>query len=288
MGACPMSDRRTDRKCSPVTGTDRKSVSANLLQTMVNSMIRVSLLLLIAAHVGAAQVRIPGPGGIAPSGGGGGHAPTYLHSGAASTGGSDCILTANVTAGDFLLIYGMSTTVTSNTLSVSDTNSNTYTAAIAQTTTSDNLTINRVWTGTASTTNAALSITVNVTSTTNSAYCLYEQYSGTSVALDQISLRTLTPSTSPMVTGTTGTTTQANEEVIGLYGLAVVGGFDITADTGFSFGDLGTSPVTNSSDANWSEHKAVSATGTYAVSSAITTPANLTGGAGITVTLKAN
>jgi hypothetical protein len=86
----------------------------------------------------------------------------------------------------------MTTTMGANVISVSDSNGNTYTPAMTSTDGSDGLTRNRVWTAPVGTTNASLSITVHVTSTTNTAHCDYVQVSGTGVAVDKIVLGNLT------------------------------------------------------------------------------------------------
>jgi hypothetical protein len=246
------------------------------------AILAFALFLLAAAQAPAQQVLPVMGSSQAPAGG---SAPTFGLAGNCATGGANCVMTVNVTAGQKLLVMGTSTTL-ANTFSISDANSNAYTAAYSPFTNSGSTVEMAAWLASVGTTNAALAITMHVTGTANFASAVVFVVNPGSLAwvIDQ------TPATNSYVvvasgtatTGTSGTTTSTNELIVGQFAATPssgAGGW--TQGAGYTIPTNGDVQATGHDTV--AEYQIVSTTGAF---QATASPANPSTGGGILISIK--
>ena len=211
-------------------------------------------------------------------------APAFVNSGHAASGTANCAITLSVTSGNTLVFYLLSTTLSTNVLSVSDGNTNTYTSAVGPFTDAGKKQCASAGVDRSRRkTNAALVITGHVTLTTNFIGCVVYQFSGlaASSVVDQTATASFAATTAA-VTGTTSTTTQASEILVGWFGAVPANTQPYTALGGYTIDTNGQGAGVGLT--TMGEYLIVSSTGTYQATA--TTANTVTGGAAI-VTLKA-
>ena len=219
--------------------------------------------------------------------GGGGVAATYVTSGNASTGSHDCTVTLSVTAGQFAVAtVENNSNPGTNVLTISDTNSDSFTQAPSSPYVDGTVSGTAAWVAKLSTTNASEAFDMHLTDNTNFASCGVAIYSGpTTLAWDQGFAGANNTAVTSLVSGTTGTTTQAKELVVGIFGGTCAGGNtgNFTAGSGYTLRINGAASSTNACLDY--EDQNVTSPGTY---SATMTAAASQSGALITATLKGN
>jgi hypothetical protein len=130
-------------------------------------------------------------------------------------------------------------------------------------------------------TTGSISVYACGTLTTNYLAGITRQYSGSSVSVDQIAAASNESATS-LVGGLTGTTSQANETVLGVFGV-VNGTTGATLTAGSGFGNFTEGQSGGTRIVYGSEDKTVSSVGTQ---QATASSNNAASGVGITLTLK--
>jgi len=196
------------------------------------------------------------------------------------TGGADCNIIASVNSANSALIVGGTNTVP-NTLTISDTDGDTFTSAFSQFCEATNANCMNAWVVNWKNTNASENIDIHGTSTTNWIFCLDLQYSGFSsnATVDKFASASFTTTTA-FVTGTTATTTAANEALIGII---TVKADPSTTSTGSGYGNFISTNASPPFALYALEDQVVSSTGAY---QATMTGTNAVTGGGMIVTLK--
>jgi len=148
----------------------------------------------------------------------GGFAPVYQTSGNCSSGGFSCTVTLSVTAGQFAVCGVGSTSVPTNTLTCSDTNSDTFSYPTGNPYLFTGNSIGSFGLATMSTTNATEVFTCTVTNNTNSMGCVVALYSGTPTSgWDVVVAGANNSTTLSFTTGTSSVTANASELGVALF-----------------------------------------------------------------------
>lgn len=202
----------------------------------------------------------------------------FVNESGAANGSGSCPVTLSVTAGNTVVAI-VSSNSTTSTQSVINTNSDSFTLALAQFTTG--AVVTSVYTSHVGTTNASEVYTFTNSNTAQFESCAVLQYSGvaSSSPVDQTATGTYSATTS-ILTGTTATTTQASEMAVGIFACTGVGGGLITAGGAYTVRE---DTNANGTSAVFVEDLVLSSTGTQQA----TATASGTGatGAGIIITL---
>jgi len=145
--------------------------------------------------------------------------PAYVNSISARTGGADCVMALSVTAGNTLLVAGGGS-ASGATLTVSDTDTNSYTASSISPFVGGAARQVAIWTAPVSANNATLSITLHTDNTGAAVSCAAIQYSGLASSSVEDKAATAyyeyTPSVD-LASGTSATTTVASEILVGIF-----------------------------------------------------------------------
>lgn len=200
----------------------------------------------------------------------------FVNSGDTKNGGGSCAVTLSVTSGN-VAIVAITTNSGASTQTVSDTNGDTFSLALPQFTIGSVVT--SIWTAPLGTTNATETFTMTNSNTANNEQCVAMQYSGvsTSTPVDKTATGTYSAVTS-LTSGTTATTSQANEMLIGFFACTGMNGGNFTQGSGYTLRVNDGYLVSLAT-----EDEVVSATGAYQATMTASAAAT---GAGIIVTLQ--
>jgi hypothetical protein len=210
-------------------------------------------------------------------------APVFVTGGFANNGTSTCAVTLSVTNGQLFIGASGSNSLPTNTLTIADTDGDSFSQVASSPYTFGTTVIAAGWTSTLAHTNAAEVFTFTFTNSTNFNSCAGLLYTNPG-AVDQGfagANNTAVTGTNALVSGTTGTTTQANELVVGLW-VGSNSGVNIAAGTGFTLRAPNTAATAVTT---LIEDKTVSATGTQSATMTAAGGVNQTG-ALITFTVK--
>jgi hypothetical protein len=209
------------------------------------------------------------PGSFAPCVNGDlGNGIRCVTSGANFTGGADCDVTLSVSSGQFIVGFTSDNTK-AGTLTASDTLGNSFANTQGPTTDSGSTVRSNVWTVASSGTNASDIIDFHTTNNAQFFACTVVVFSGLNVSpIDQTpALTSYSATTTPSV-GPTGTTTQATELLVGMFGALTTGTFEGFDTGGSGWVKLDTSAGIGSSTGSSKPltgivAKTVTSTGTY-------------------------
>ncbi len=193
-----------------------------LLFTVHCPLFTVSSPLFAAAQWGMGW---PGPGPVHVASGS--FSPAYVRAGTGGTGSATATVTLSVTAGQFAVCGIVSSSVPTNTLTCSDTNSDTFhypTSSGGQSTTDSDtyldsgVAIGGLGWATMSTTNSSEAFSCTVTNTADYQDCAVMIFSGTPTSGWDVAVAGASnASTASYVSGTSSTTASASELAIGLF-----------------------------------------------------------------------
>jgi hypothetical protein len=205
-------------------------------------------------------------------------AQTLVNSGTCSLSGNTCTITLSLTSGNYL-VCGVGTDVDTSTLSCSDNQSNTYSTCHTAVQAPTPNTVELIQCAPIGTT-ASTTITCTRAGAGGSGACIAAQYSGLAASpLDQVDSGVANSSVMTFVSETTSTTTQATEELIGLF-FAYSAPTSCTAANSFAVVQY-----VSSGGLLCFVNKSVSATGAYQASTTMSASGS---GPGAIMTLKAS